>query len=271
VKRIRIGASDHLAVRPLLHGLSGHGANGVEIVRDEPGSLALSLERGDLDAALIPSIEFLRGAGAFAVHGPALVARDRTMGLLLVAKKPIPEIRRVAVGEFSRTPLVALRAVLDKQYEILPDLCVVKRRPLNASNWREDFDAAFLTDDEGLRYARYETTETESYYDVGEMWRRVYSRPLVVSVWAYNDEGLGEMLEPLLASSRDEGLKNLAAISDSVSRSTSYDAGFLLDYYSNSWGFDMGPGEEEGLRILEDVACEYQLLQNRRLERAEVL
>lgn len=271
MKRIRIGASDHLAVRPLLHGLTEHAANGVELVYDEPGALALSLERGGLDAALIPSIEFLRGVGEHAVHGPALVAKEKTMGLLLVARKPISDIKRVAVDEFSRTQLVALRAVLDKQYEILPDLCVVKQRPLNASKWREDFDAAFLTDDEGLWYASYERSETESCYDVGDLWRALYARPLVVSVWAYNDEGLGKTLEPLLVSSRDRGLQDLSAISDAIARTSTYDAGFIREYYSNAWGFDLALTGEEGLRVLEDVACEYQLLWARRLERAEVL
>ena len=268
VKRIRIGASNHLAIRPLLFGLTESTHNGVDLVREEPGALALALERRDLDAALIPSIEFLRGVGEYTVPGPALVARGRTMGLLLVTKKPISEVERIAVGEFSRTPLVALRAVLDKEFEILPDLCVVKRRPLNASNWREDFDAALLTDDEGLQYAHGEANQSETYYDVGEMWCSLFAQPLVISVWAYNDARLGRELESILVASRDYGVNNLSALSEAVARKSSYDAGFLRQYYSTSWGFDLGPAEEEGLRLLEDVAYEYQLLQDRRMEKA---
>lgn len=270
VNRIRIGASDHLANRPLLFGLAENARSGVELVREEPGSLALALERGELDAALIPSIEFLRGVGEYTVPGPALVAKGGTRGLLLVAKKPISEVERIAVDEFSRTPLVALRAVLDKEFSILPDLCVVKRRPLNASNWREDFDAALLTDDEGLQYAESETNPSETYYDVGEMWCSVFAQPLVVSVWAYNDPRLGQDLEPVLVASRDHGVNNLAALCEAVARASSYSAGFLLRYYSSAWGFHLGPAEKEGLRLLEDVAYEYQLLQERRLEHAVI-
>jgi chorismate dehydratase len=267
VKRIRIGASDHLANRPLLLGLAENAPKGVELVYEEPGPLALSLERGSLDAALIPSIEFLRGVGEFAVRGPALVANGRTMGLVLVSEKPFPEIKRVAVDEFSGTPLVALRVVLDKLYGILPDLCVLKRRPLSASNWRDEFDAVLLTDDDGLRYACCEKRPAETCHDIGELWHSLFSSPLVISVWAYNDERLGEEIESVLVSSRDQAVGDLTAFSEAIARSSTYDAGFLFEYFSSAWGYDLGPGEEEGLRTLEDVACEYELLQTRRLEK----
>jgi len=65
-------------------------------------------------------------------------------------------------------------------------------------------------------------------------------------------------------------VNNLAALCDSVARASSYSAGFLLQYYSSAWGFHLGPAEEEGLRLLEDVAYQYQLLQERRLENAVI-
>lgn len=270
MKRIRIGASNHLANRPLLFGLDDAAPEGFELVNEEPGSLALALERGELDAALIPSIEFLRGVGERTVPGPALVAKGGTRGLLLVAKKPLAEVERIAVDEFSRTPLVALRAVLDKELSILPDLCVVKRRPLNASNWREEYDAALLTDDEALQYAESEKDPSETCYDVGEMWLSIFAQPLVVSVWAYNDPRVGKQIEPVLVAARDRAMKNLSALCEAIARGSSYTPGFLLKYYSSAWGFHLGSAEEEGLRLLEDVAYEYQLIQQRRLENAAI-
>lgn len=242
-------------------------SDGLELVCGEPGMLALWLERGDVDAALIPSIEFLRGVGEHAIRGPALVAKGRTMSLSLVSRVPLADVERVAVDEFSRTPLIALRAVLDNLFSALPDLCVVKQRPLEASNWREDFDAVLLADDEGLVHARRESRPGETCYDIGAMWQSLYSCPLVVSLWAYNDDGLGSALEPMIVSSRDRGLKNLKAISESVARATSHDAGFVHNCLSTAWGYHMGIVEEEGLRVLENVACGYQLLQNHRLEK----
>jgi chorismate dehydratase len=267
VKKIRIGASDHLAIRPLLVGLAEHAPKGVELVYEEPGPLTLALERGDLDAALIPSIEYLRGVGAFALRGPALVAREGTMGLVLVSEKPFRDIKRVAVEEFSGTPLVALRVVLDKLHGILPDLCIFKRRPLGTSNWRDEFDAALLMDDDALSYVRGEARPSETCHDVGDMWRSVFSKPLVISVWAYNDPRLGHSIESLLVSSRDRGVENVHALSKSLAEASPYDESFLRKYFSLAWSYDLGTGEEEELRTLEDAACEYELLQTRRLEK----
>jgi chorismate dehydratase len=243
-------------------------SDGLELVFGEPGMLALWLERGDVDAALVPSIEFLRGVGQQAIRGPALVAKGRTMSLSLVSQVPLANVSRVAVDEFSRTPLIALRAVLDKLFDALPDLCVVKQRPLDTGNWRENFDAVLLTEDEGLVHARQGTRPGETCYDVGAMWLSLYSCPLVVSLWACNDEGLVRAIEPILVSSRDRGLKNLTAISESVARATSHDAEFLRQCFSTAWGYHLGPAEEDGLRVLENVACGYQLLQNHRTEKA---
>lgn len=267
MKRIRIGASDHLAVRPLLAGLAEHAPKSVELVYEEPGPLTLALERGALDAALIPSIEYLRGVGAFALRGPALVAHECTMGLVLVSEKPFHEIKRVAVEEFCGTPLVALRVVLDKLHGILPDLCILKRKPLGTSNWRDEFDAALLTDDDALAYTCGEVRPAETGHDVGGMWQSLFSNPLVISVWAYNDPRLGRTIESILASSRDCGVESIPAISRSLAQTSTYDEGFLREYFFSAWSYDLGPSEEEGLRILEDVACEYELLQHRRLEK----
>lgn len=267
MKKIRIGASNHFAARPLLYGLMEDASDDIELVYGEPGMLALLLERGDVDAALIPSIEFLRGVGQHAIRGPALVAKGRTMSLSLVSQVPLAAVRRVAVDEFSRTPLIALRAVLDKLFGALPDLCVVKQRPLDTGNWREDFDAVLLTEDEGLVYAREESRPGESCYDVGAMWQSLHSFPLVVSLWAFNGDGLKRAIEPMIVSSRDRGLKNLKAISESVARATRLEAELLHQCFSTAWCYHMGPAEEEGLRVLENVACGYQLLQNHRLEK----
>jgi chorismate dehydratase len=267
VGKIRIGVPKHLAVRPLIFGLTQTADDSIVLVFDEPGCLALSLERGEIAAALIPSIEFLRGVGKYSVPNTALVATGRSRSLLLIADKPLEDVRRVAVDEFSRTPLVALRVVLDKLHGTLPDLCVLKKRPRSVDDWRGEFDAALLTGDDGLGYCSRELTPEETCYDVGDLWRRLFSKPLVLSLFAYNDEGLGSQLREILNVSRDFGVENLSRLCGELSQSYPYDAGFLFRYFETGFRYCLGVDEEDGLRCLQDAACEYQLLQKRRLEK----
>lgn len=262
LRPIRIGAPDHLAARPLLYGLIRRRERKVKLVYDEPGRLAARLDRDELDAALIPSIEFLRGVGRYYVPGPALVARGPTGSLLLVTDHDPSALTRIAVDENSRTPLAVLRIVLDRLYDVTPDFCVYKGDP---RSWCDDFDGALLAGNRGLAH-RYEGRKGASY-DLGRMWASLYRQPLVLSLWACNHEGHRATLHKVLSESRDEGIRNLSLLADGIAATTPYDGPFLYDYLSTSWRFQLGKDGEEGLRVLEESALEYQLVRDRRLER----
>ena len=55
--KVRVGAVSYLNSKPLIEGLAG--ADGLELYLDYPSRLAERLARGELDVALIPSIESL--------------------------------------------------------------------------------------------------------------------------------------------------------------------------------------------------------------------
>lgn len=261
--KIRLGATYHLCARPLLFGMTRSPLKNVELLYDEPGTLADKLEKQEVDAALIPSIEYLRGVGSYFIKGPALVASTVAGGLLLVSRKPLEEIGRVAVDEFCRTPLAALRIVLDSLHHLLPDICVAK----NADhNWREHYDAVLLSGDKALHYLHEDPEGPDEVYDIGQMWYRLTSTPLVDSLWAYNDESFEGQLEKILHTSRNLGISSLPVLSNGLASTSPYDPGFLRDHFSNRWSYQMGAVEMEGLKQLEEYARRYKLIRKRRLE-----
>jgi chorismate dehydratase len=264
LKTIRIGAPGYISARPLIYGLMQQPRTDVILTYDEPSDLAEALERGSLDVALIPSIEFLRGTGKHYVNGPAVVVNARTNGLVLVTDRPITEIRRVAVAEKCRTTLAAMRIVLDGLYNVLPDFCVFKGE---SEEWRNNYDAVLLDGDNGIRYCDKQLRENEECHDIAEMWSKLFPHPLVLSLWAYNDLGLSDRLSELLGKSRDFGVQNLSILADGVARTSQYKSAFLYDYFASGWTYNTGEEEEQGLRLLEDHALRYQLIQNPRLER----
>jgi len=58
---IRIGAVNYLNTKPLIHELEAL-ASGAELILDYPSRLAVDLQEGRLDVALIPIIEYFRRA-----------------------------------------------------------------------------------------------------------------------------------------------------------------------------------------------------------------
>lgn len=260
VSQLRFGAADFISTRPLLLGLQRSGAL---LQLETPAAVVDSLARGRYDAALVPSIEYLRGAGSHLVSGPALVSRSAPGSLVLVSQKPLEEVARIAVGEFCRTPVAALRIVLAESFGSFPDLLVEKR--IDEDDWRDRYDAALLTADAAFREITAPRVEGLVRYNIAEMWRNVTRTPLVFAVWVYNDAACGDQVRKSLTESLRAGLDNLPELCDEMSRSGGTDAMVIHDYLSRSWSYDLGEREMEGLRALNDLSCRYDLIRDNRL------
>jgi predicted solute-binding protein len=260
VSQLRFGAADFISTRPLLAGLK---KNGASLRFESPAALAESLVRGRYDAALVPAIEYLRGAGRFLVTGPALIGRPTPGGVVLISHKPLAEVERIAVGEFCRTPVAALRIVLAEMYHILPDLLVEKR--IGEDDWRDRYDAALLTADAALRETMSPAVQGLARYNITEMWRTLTKTPLVQAVWAYNESSRGDEIGRTLAASCRAGLENLPALCDEIAHESGLDAMTIHDHLSRSWSFELGEREMEGLRTLNEYSCRYDLIRGNRM------
>jgi predicted solute-binding protein len=99
------------------------------------------------------------------------------------------------------------------------------------------------------------------------MWCSFSPSPLILLVWAYNVEQIGGDLAQTLLKCRDHGLKHLSSLAQEVSATTDYDSQFVQDYLGNGWSYHIGRDEQNALKLLEDYAVEYQLIQHRRLDK----
>ncbi len=258
MSQLRLGAADFIANRPLVCGLSNGHANGACLTFESQATLVDSFERGRYDAVLMPSIEYLRGAGRFLLPGPALVGRSAPGGIVLVSQKPLEELRRVAVGECCRTPVAALRIVLAEQQHVLPDLLVEKR--LNEDDWRDRYDAALITGDAALREAASPATEGLIRFNVTEMWKSLTKTPLVHSVWVCDEESRLDEIRTTLTTLCAYGLERLASLAEEIAALLSMDAMVAYDYLTRAWSYDLGSAEMDGLRALSDFARKYDLV-----------
>ncbi len=265
MSQLRFGAADHISTRPLLRGIVGDEALRSCLTFEAPGSIGDSLERGRYDAALVPSIEYLRGIGHYLLPGPALVGRAAPGGIVLVAQKPLHALERIAVGEFCRTPVAALRIVLAELNGIFPDLLVEKR--IADDDWRDRYDAVLLTGDAALRESLAPKTRGLSRFNITQMWKRVAHTPLVHAVWVYDEPRIADEAALLLTASRDEGSGRLVDISEELAPVMNLDAMAIYDYLTRTWSYELGEAEIEGLHVLNDLARKYDLVRENRLEK----
>lgn len=266
MSQLRFGATDFVSTRPLLFGLMHDDTLRGRVCFEPAATIVESFARGRCDAALIPTIEYLRGTGQYMLAGPALVGRSAPGGVMLVTQKPVDELERVAVGEFCRNAVAVVRIVLGENHGVYPDLLVEKR--IGEDDWRDRYDAVLLTGDAALREANAEKIQGLVRYNVAEMWKSLTKTPLVHAVWVYDDRRLANEIALLLTASRDEGTGRLPAVAEEIARTSGIDAMLLYDYLTRTWSYELGEDELDGIRVLNDFARKYDLIRDNRLAAA---
>ena len=135
---LRIGAVNYLNTKPLIYGLDRL-APSCEIVLDYPSRLADQLAAGQLDVALIPSIEFFQDPSYTIVSDACIGCRGPVLSVKLFSRVPVENIRTLALDEGSRTRVALVRILLGERFSIEPELVPL---PLSATLADTTCDAA---------------------------------------------------------------------------------------------------------------------------------
>ena len=98
---LRLGAVGYLNARPLVHGLDVSPQFALRY--DVPSECARLLHEGTIDLGLIPSIEYLRGGPYAIVPDLAIASRGPVASVALYTKKPMADVRSIAMDTSSRT------------------------------------------------------------------------------------------------------------------------------------------------------------------------
>jgi chorismate dehydratase len=253
---LRIGAVSFINSRPLIRGLERR--RGVELTHDVPGALADALRVGNLDAALVPVVEYMRGVGKYVVPGISIACRGQVRSVRLVSRVPANELEAVSVDRGSRTSVALLRVLLSEMHGVLPDFHIFRPGP---DNWFERFQAALVIGDDALR----DVPGVEHDYDLGRQWTSFTSLPFVFAFWVYRDPELSTELSGLLREARDAGLADLEAVADEASRDSGFERGKIFEYLSRHLHYDLGKRELTGLELFNRYCLQYHLVPRNRV------
>lgn len=249
---IRIGAVNYLNTKPLIHDLAAL-APDAELILDYPSHLADQLQRGRLDVALIPIIEYFRAGTYSLVPGISIASDGPVLSVTLFSRKPWPEIRRVALDEGSRTSAALAQILLRLRYGVKPELTPL---PLDHKAEDVDADAVLLIGDRAMHACLPGFAHA---FDLGQEWHDWTGLPFVYAAWAVRGGvDLGPVVDALQEAKR-RGLANIGPIAAREAPLLGLDAGFCRRYLSTIIRFDLGPRELAGLRRYYELACELGL------------
>jgi chorismate dehydratase len=245
--RIRVGAVTYLNAKPLIVALAQLAPH-AEIVIDVPSRLADALGAGQLDVAMIPSIEYARQTGCAIVSDACIACDGPVRSVKLYSRVPVEKISSLALDEGSRTSATLARILLKEQFGLQPALCLL---PLGASVDDVWADAMLLIGDRGMLPTG---GEFKFVWDLGEQWSLWTGLPFVFAMWIARPGVDLQGLEGVLAAARDEGLTRLEEIAHCEAPALGISETECLSYLRDHLKFRLGDRERQALQLFYTLA-----------------
>ncbi len=191
----RVGSVPYLNALPLTAGIES------EIVRLPPSQLAVELEHGRLDAALVSTAEILMSSRLRAMSGYGIVSRGPVLSVFLAHRTPLERLDTVWVDPASLSSVNLLRVLLAErglQPRFLP-LESYEEAPR-----RED---VLLIGNPALAFLR--TGSDHAIWDLGSAWQELTGLPFTYALWAIRDGVAAAPLVAILSAVARDGLARL--------------------------------------------------------------
>jgi chorismate dehydratase len=280
VSSLRISIVQYLNTAPLVRGFTHGPLRGKHTLSfTVPSQCAEALRSGEVDIAIIPAIEFQRIDGLVVLPSLSIASKKSVRSLLLVSKKPILDVRRIALDRSSRSTQALVRILCAKRWHIAPEF--FETDPDLPSMLR-DADAALLIGDPALRLALDSEAAAKSdgsgesifpaelaglpvssplfLYDMVEKWRALTGFPAVLALWAARPAAVTAAVIRDFQDSLAFGMQHLADISAEASRELNLPADKIARYLGENIDYTLDGENLRGLQRYYDLAAELGLI-----------
>jgi chorismate dehydratase len=233
--------------------------NKFEVSYTIPSLCAQALASGTADIGIVPVAAYATIPGLRILPNVAIASKNAVRSILLVSRRPLDQIRSVALDTSSRSSVALLKVLFAMHYQL--DVAFLAADP-NLKRMLAQSDAALLIGDPALQVdrSRYLTL------DLSEEWRRFTGKPFVFAFWAArdgaaDDDELSHAAE-VLSSSRNAGLRNVSEIAQSWSPKLSLSRELIESYLSENIHYYLDDENVSGMQLFFKYASELGVLPN---------
>lgn len=278
--KLRISIVQYLNTAPLVWGFTSGPLQGkYELSFTVPSQCAEDLRTGRADVAIIPAIEYQRIPGLVILPDMAIASRNQVRSLLIVAKKPLGQVRTFALDRSSRSTQALTRILCAEKWKIAPEF--FEALP-DLPEMLQQADAALLIGDPALRVAvgiekdswpgspgqtvcqvatlGITNSELLYIYDVVAEWRALTGLPAVLAVWAARRGLAAAEVTADFITSRDFGLSRIGEISYEAAQDLELPQRTLESYLRNNIDFSLDSENRRGLELYFDYAAKLGLI-----------
>jgi chorismate dehydratase len=269
VTKLRISIVQYLNTAPLVWGFTNGPLRGkYDLSFTVPSQCAEQLRTGQADVAIIPAIEYQRIDDLVILPDMAIASKKQVRSLLIVAKKPIEQLKSFALDRSSRSTQTLTRILCAEKWKIAPEFF---EAPPDLGAMLQQADAALLIGDPALRIAV--AIEKDSWpgaegqticqaaalgiagsellyvYDVVGEWRSLTGLPAVLAIWAARrDVASPEVTADFLAS-RDFGFSRIPEICLDAAHDLELPQRTLESYLRHNIDFSLDEENRRGLEL----------------------
>jgi chorismate dehydratase len=246
----KLSVVQYLNTAPLVWGmLHGEQKGKFEMQFTTPAACADALKARQVDAGIIPSIEYQRLDKVQIVTGMSIAAKGEVKSVLLLSKVPFAKISTVATDNSSRTSAALLRILMRKFYSKWITVTPHAPRP---DKMLERADAALVIGDVALTFAG----QVADVYDLGAEWKRLTGLPFVFALWVGHDDRNLQKRQPEFAASLAYGLAHVDDIAAEYAPKLGMTPEAVKVYLTQNVDYSLDEENRKGLRLFYKLAHE---------------
>ena len=246
----RVAASSYLNTAPLIWSFArGRRRGEVELLTDTaPARCADMLARGQVEAALVPVIEYQRLPETAIVPGVCVGARAEVHSVVLVTRGArLEEVGSIALSTESRTSAALIEVICREFLGRAPRL---EQAEPNLERMLARHDAALVIGDPAMTFERGGLR----VYDMAALWREHTGLGFVFAMWMAHESASERVRAVDFAGARDEGLASVEEIVDVYEKELGRPRGELVRYLTHNIAFDLDEEMRAGLELFFRLA-----------------
>ena len=256
--RPRIAASSYLNTAPLIWSfINGLQREAVKLFTDTaPARCAEMLRNGEVDAALVPVIEYQRISDIAILPDVCVGSRTSVRSVVLVTRKNnLKKVERVALDESSRTSAALVKIIFREFLGFEPQW---QTSTPNLKAMLAQADAALIIGDPAMKIPR----DQFRIFDLATLWHEFTGLGFVFAMWMTRMDSMEKIRSVNFSAARDEGLANLDQIAQTYAREIGLPEEVIRRYLTDNIVFSVDGQMENGLTRFFALARKHNLIDN---------
>jgi chorismate dehydratase len=256
----RVAASSYLNTAPLIWSfMRGEMRGDVRLLTDTaPARCAEMLARGEVEAALVPVIEYQRIPEVVVVPEVCIGARSRVRSVVLVTRGAgLKDVRSVALDTSSRTSAALVQIIFREFLHIQPEW---RQAAPDLERMLEKSEAALLIGDPAMVFPR----EGLRVYDLASLWREHTGLGFVFAMWMARADTSDKLAAIDFKGARDEGLARVDEIVADYKATLGLPPLELRAYLLENISFELDAEMRAGLNLFFSLAHEHGIISEAR-------